>query len=95
MKAVFSYTPFLMMTDSGKVKPNITRFVEMAIFASIMVVILLRGVEEIKDDLKDIRGTQLELREDRAKTGERLGRLEQDVEEIKRVVFKPIKGYTK
>ena len=97
LKDVFNsigpHLPFMMAATPGKVKVNVTRFTEIFI----ILAFLWHGFGEIKAEMKQMREdnkkTTIEFKEDKAKTGLRLGTLEGTVNKIEKVVFKPIKSY--
>lgn len=96
LKEIFNnvgpHLPFMMASAPGKVKVNSTRIIEI----SMLVAFLWYQGEALKVDIKEMQDSSrkafIEFKEDKAKTSERLGKLEKTVDKIERVVFKPI-GY--
>lgn len=94
LKEIFNsigpHMPFMMSVAPGKVKINSTRIIEI----SMLVAFLWYQGEALKAEIKEMqKGHQealIEFKEDKARTNQRLGRLEDDVKDIKNVVFKPI-----
>lgn len=87
--------PFVAMVN-GKPKLNTSRIMEILILMACLIWFLNNGFEEMSRDLKVIKGGQedikLEFKMQKTKTDQRLGVLEKGIENIHKVVFKPIAG---
>jgi hypothetical protein len=88
--SVGPHMPFMMAVTPGKVKFNGTRIAEIMI----VLAFLWHGFEGMKVELKEMKEhdkqSTIEFKQDQAETKQRLGQLEDTVEKIEKVVFKPI-----
>jgi hypothetical protein len=86
------HMPFMMATAPGKMKVNGTRLIEI----SMLIAFLWYQGEALKVDIKEMQSRSekalIEFKEDKARTEQRLGVLEEDIKDIKKVVYKPING---
>ncbi len=98
LKEVLNYVgphmPFMMAATPGKVKLNGTRFAEIFL----VLAFLWFQFSELKAEMKEMQiknhDAIVEFKQDKVKTNQRLGRLEETVNKIEKVVFEP-RGFSK
>lgn len=98
LREAFNYVgphiPFMMAAAPGKVKFNGTRITEIMI----VLAFLWYQFGELKVDMKEMQDSNheaiIEFKQDKVKTNQRLGSLEDDMKDVKNVVFAP-RGFSK
>lgn len=86
---MLEYVPFAAMVN-GKPKLNTSRVLEILIFMAVMIWYLHSSFEGLSRDMDSIKENQKTFNEHRVLTDQRLYEIEKDLENVQKVVFKPI-----